>query len=124
MSHSYIPDGTNVSVHFWSLHRDPRNFSHPDSFYPDRWLIAEGLQESTEKLVHNPNAYVPFSFGPANCVGKNLAMQEIRMVMCALLQRFRIVRGEGWDERRVEAEYKDYFTAPRPRFAVELHVRG
>ena len=64
-------------MHFWSVHRDARNFSYPDTFWPDRWLIAEGIQESKEKITHNPDAFIPFSFGPANCVGKNLAMASI-----------------------------------------------
>ena len=84
---SYIPEGTQTRIHFWSVHRDPRNFSHPGTFWPDRWLIAEGLQALQEKIVHNPNAFIPFSFGPYNCVGKNIAMQEMRLLLCHFVQK-------------------------------------
>ncbi|GBE87050.1 Cytochrome P450 67 [Sparassis crispa] len=39
----YLPEETNASIHTWSVHRDARNFSMPDKFWPERWLIAEDL---------------------------------------------------------------------------------
>ena len=71
------------------MHRDERNFSYPHTYYPDRWLIAAGLQAAPEKepLVHTPAAFLPFSVGPANCVGKGLALLEMRVVVCAVMQR-------------------------------------
>ena len=120
---SYIPEGNQARMHFWSVHRDPRNYSYPDTFWPERWLIAEGIQESKEKLTHNPDAFIPFSFGPANCVGKNLAMLEMRTVACALLQRFRVRLCAGWDKARYEEGYKDYFSAARPELPVLLEPR-
>ncbi len=39
---SYLPPGTAYWIPPWCLHRDPRNFSFPLSFWPERWLIASG----------------------------------------------------------------------------------
>ncbi|KAI0337455.1 cytochrome P450 [Trametopsis cervina] len=86
----YIPEGTSVRIHTWSIHHDPRNFTNPNTFWPDRWLIAEGSQHAPEGFVHNVNAFIPFSYGPSNCVGKNVAMQEMRTVLCTTLQRLRM----------------------------------
>ena len=102
---SFIPPGTTVYTPIFTLHRDARNFSFPETFWPERWLIASGHlsldkvqlpvpsnSSSTPpadfKLVHNDAAFMPFSSGPLNCVGRGLAMQEIRMVVCALVQHF------------------------------------
>ena len=64
---SYIPEGSLVSVNFLAIQRDPRNFSpFPDTFWPDRWLVAKGLIESPVpegEFVHDTSAFVPFSFG-------------------------------------------------------------
>lgn len=104
---SYIPEGSQARIHFWSVQRDPRNFSYPESFYPDRWLIAEELLPASEKFVHNPNAYVPFSFGPANCVGKNLALQEMRILVCHMMQKLNMRFEEGWDPLEWERNLED-----------------
>lgn len=107
LSNSYIPEGTQTRIHTWSVQRDARNFSHPNVFWPDRWLIAEGLQSHPEKIVHNPNAWIPFSFGPANCVGKNIAMQEMRSVLCHLVQRLDVRLADGYDPDDYERDMED-----------------
>nr|BAL05149.1 cytochrome P450 [Phanerodontia chrysosporium] len=116
----YIPDGTQARVHTWSLHRDPRYFSRPDTFWPERWLIAEGLEPAPagEPFVHNANAFIPFSFGPANCVGKNLAYLEMRMVFCHLLQNLDFELDKSWNpaerERSAEDQFVLYMRCPLP----------
>ncbi|RPD52781.1 cytochrome P450 [Lentinus tigrinus ALCF2SS1-7] len=131
----YLPPGTIFWCHIYSTHHDPRNFTDPSSFWPERWLIASedpslapsdpaarGLDKTT--LVHNETGFLPFSTGPMNCVGKTLAMQEMRMVVCALLQRYKIRARDGWDGGNFESEYRDYFTAPRPEVPVVLETRA
>ena len=89
-----------MSMNILTLHRDPRNFSpFTDEFWPERWLIAQGSMELPSSIpktgfVHNSAAFIPFSYGetlcfgiggevadacllragPANCVGKPLAI--------------------------------------------------
>ncbi|KAI0050676.1 high nitrogen upregulated cytochrome P450 monooxygenase 2 [Auriscalpium vulgare] len=86
-----IPEGTQVFVHTYSVHRDARSFSAPDSFLPERWIsqatLAEDSQILTRFAAHNPAAFHPFSYGPANCAGKNFAMMEMRTAVCWLVQR-------------------------------------
>ncbi|KAJ8089129.1 hypothetical protein PM082_014377 [Marasmius tenuissimus] len=99
----YISPGTNVTIPPYAVHRDPRNFSPcPDGFVPERWLQDESKRNELEPGLfgpsnlstgvgdyrHNLQAFIPFSYGPANCVGKNLALMEMRMVICALVKSF------------------------------------
>ena len=58
-----------------------------------------------------------------NCVGKGLAMLELRMVVCALVQRFRFRLSAEWDPREYEANYLDYFASTRPPVPVVLEPR-
>ena len=107
---SYIPEWTSIRVPMWVVHRDPRYFSRPDEFFPDRWLIAEGLQEYDGELVHTPNAFVPFSFGPRNCVGKNLALLEMKMLVTHMMQKLNLRFQTGFEPSTWEHTMQDRFT--------------
>ncbi|TFK79961.1 high nitrogen upregulated cytochrome P450 monooxygenase 2 [Polyporus arcularius HHB13444] len=130
----YIPPGTALWVHAFSLHRDPNNFfPFPDDFWPERWLFAshssdplspEAADAKPADFVHNEEAYMPFSHGPMNCVGKNFALMEMRIVICALVQRFRFRLREGYDRADYDRNFKDYLIASRPNLPVIVELRG
>lgn len=120
---SFLPEDNQARIHFYSIQRDPRNFTSPESFWPERWLIAEASQGYTEKLVHNPNAFIPFSHGPANCVGKALAMQEMRTVVCYTIQKLSMRFADGWDPSDWERDLCDSFVVKRGRLPVIVERR-
>ncbi|TEB33679.1 cytochrome P450 [Coprinellus micaceus] len=77
----FIPEGVAVNIPPFALHRDPRYFSpHPDSFIPERWLPIEA-KGSAQQYTTDKEAFIPFSYGPANCAGKTLARIEMRYVL-------------------------------------------
>ncbi|KAL0937451.1 toxin biosynthesis cytochrome p450 [Colletotrichum truncatum] len=78
----FVPGGYSVGVHHLSVNRSPANFCEPDSFHPERWLGDERF-ESDKK-----SAAQPFSFGPRNCIGKNLAYAEIRCILSRVVWNF------------------------------------
>jgi cytochrome P450 len=113
-----IPEETQVVLHTYSIHRDPRNFHMPDSFLPERWLST-----GAPAGEHNTTAFFPFSYGPTNCVGKNLALMEMRMVLCWVLQRFRFSKApgislEGWEGRTL-----DWFAMQQAPLLVSVSFR-
>ena len=123
---SYVPEGNQARIHFWSVHRDPRYFTHPTQFWPERWLIADGLQPappSTQNFVHNTDAFIPFSYGPANCVGKNLAMQELRLFVCHFVQNLRVEIKDGWDPALWEASLEDKYVTKIGCLPAVVHKR-
>jgi cytochrome P450 len=64
------------------MHRDPRFFSDPEKFDPDRW--------SPERAQSVPKfAYFPFGAGPRGCVGQSFAMMEAILLLATIAQRFR-----------------------------------
>ncbi|CDO71115.1 hypothetical protein BN946_scf184844.g119 [Trametes cinnabarina] len=135
----FVPAGTVMFLHPYSLQRDPTNFfPFTAEFWPDRWLVAAGRTSLADALAraprdtdkvdatafrHNEAAFLPFSHGPANCVGKQLAMQEMRTVVCALLQKFDLRLHEGWDAREYDRGFLDYFVTTRPDVPVVLRPR-
>lgn len=78
-------DGFMVWAVSQPLHRDPAYWPQPDKFLPDRWLVAPG-----DPLFPIKGAWRPFEFGPRNCIGQELAMMELKIVMIMALQEFDI----------------------------------
>lgn len=115
------------------MQRDARNFTSPLTFWPDRWLIADGLAPAPapsgsgagqqQQFTHNADAFIPFSYGAANCVGKNLALLEMRMVICLCMQKFEMRFAQGWDAKRWEDNLEDTFVASMGPLPVVLHRR-
>ncbi|KAI7161010.1 cytochrome P450 monooxygenase-like protein [Hortaea werneckii] len=72
----YLPPGTIATTQSYSLHRDPRIFSEPESFRPERWYDA------TSKYRLNDTAkavFSPFGAGSRTCLGIHLAYMELRL---------------------------------------------
>lgn len=112
--------------HTYSLHRNPRCFSpFPESFIPDRWLPEKDRRNiaAKEPFILDLSAYNPFSHGPANCVGKNFALAELRAVTCFVVQRFNFRPVEGFRLESWEEGIEDYFVVTRPPLPVVLEGR-
>lgn len=61
-----------------------------------REFDRDGAREHAEERInHDPRAFIPFSFGPSNCVGKALALQNMRTILCYLVQKLDIELPEG-----------------------------
>lgn len=109
----------------YTLHRDPAHFSpYPDEFHPDRWLSKSEPSSDTKSEWHTDTAaYMPFSSGPANCVGRGLALVELRMVIAVLMQRFDVKFEEGYDVGSYQEKLADRFITQVPELRVSLSLR-
>ena len=78
-------------------------YSDADSFVPERWY-------SKPEMVKNKDAWAPFSSGPMGCIGKSLALMELRTVTARLVNRFDVSLAPGEDGQRLMYKTKDHFT--------------
>ncbi|KIW05052.1 uncharacterized protein PV09_04207 [Verruconis gallopava] len=100
----WVPGGVTVSVGQWSACHSSTHFRSPDEFLPERWLDP-AYSSDVKKAVQ------PFSAGPRNCLGKNLAYMEMRLVVARLLWNFDLISVDGaplWDPSG-EMRYKKAF---------------
>ncbi|KAL9629571.1 MAG: hypothetical protein Q9204_005194 [Flavoplaca sp. TL-2023a] len=71
-----------------AIHRDPAYWHRPDDFVPERWMVSHG-----HALYPNKGAYRPFSQGPRNCIGQELAMIEMKVILVLVARRFNVKLG-------------------------------
>lgn len=127
-----LPEGTAAFIPFSLVQRDQRNFSPcPEMFLPERWLskdLREKLEPDlfNEKVPYrlNQSAFLPFSYGPANCVGKQLAYVEMRMAICLLLHRFTLRFAPGYNPSQYEDEFRDYYIVVKGDLPILLTIRN
>ncbi|KAN0137375.1 Cytochrome P450 [Lactarius tabidus] len=113
-----IPEETQIVLHTYSIHRDPRNFHSPDAFLPERWFST-----GAPAGEHNTAAFFPFSYGPANCAGKNLALLEMRMLLCWVIRRFRFSKAPGVGYEEWEGRIQDWFVVHQDPLLMSISPR-
>ncbi|EJD00159.1 high nitrogen upregulated cytochrome P450 monooxygenase 2 [Fomitiporia mediterranea MF3/22] len=127
----FITEGTSVVVPPYALFRNPAYFSPaPETFWPDRWLqpntvkhLKSSSRSESGEVHTNMAAFIPFSYGPANCAGRALALAEMRMVVALLMQRFDIQFAPEYDPCRWEEELEDHFVMANGGLPVVLTPR-
>jgi cytochrome P450 len=77
-----IPAGSTVVMSQWVHHRDPRFWSDPERFEPERF--AGGIADLL------PCTYFPQGAGPRRCMGMNFLPMEAVMVLSTIGRRWRL----------------------------------
>ena len=79
---------TQIVMHQWAIYHNPSNFAQPDAFKPERFLSPDHPFYDPQFSADKKTTFQPFSFGPRNCVGKNLAYAELRLIAARLFWNF------------------------------------
>ncbi|TVY22564.1 Cytochrome P450 monooxygenase [Lachnellula hyalina] len=110
----FVPPDVSVGIHQWAATHFDTNFCDPDKFVPERWL-----PDAPERYKNDIKAASqPWSIGPRNCLGRNLAYLEIRSVLAHILWSFDM---ELRDESRNWATNQRFdIVWDRPPLYVEL----
>ncbi|XP_032682978.1 cytochrome P450 9e2-like [Odontomachus brunneus] len=74
-----VKKGIIIWIPFYSLHHDPKYFSEPEKFKPERFL------KSSEQNECNLDAYYPFGVGPRICIGYRFALLQMKILLFHLL---------------------------------------
>lgn len=83
-----MPGGTLVTVSHIAAYLSSKNFYNARSFEPERWLGHSDPLYDPKYANDCKEVFKPFSFGPRNCIGINLAYAEMRLILSKLLWNF------------------------------------
>lgn len=106
-----VPENTTVAVWHQACYESSRNFDEPLAFKPERWLNRE---ENTRDRL---DAVQPFQVGPRNCIGRNLAYSEMRLILARILYNFDL---ELVDKDKDWFDQKGYVLRDKPALPVYL----
>ncbi|XP_073390289.1 cytochrome P450 709B2 [Physcomitrium patens] len=81
-----IPKGLVIEIATLAMHRDPELWGKDVAeFRPERF--ANGASAA---CTHH-QAFLPFGAGPRSCIAEKISWLEVKVVLCMILRRFRIL---------------------------------
>lgn len=87
------------------IQRDPVYWPQSDEFLPERWLVSQEDHLHPIKV-----AWRPFEFGPRNCIGQELAMLEMKIILVMTVRKFDIQPAyEELDRRDPKGKVKNVY---------------
>ncbi|XP_074597580.1 cytochrome P450 2C11-like [Brevipalpus obovatus] len=100
---TFVPKGTLVVVNFYAIDHDPKLWTEPDKFMPERLLSPD------QSKVIIPPHFTPFAAGKRKCIGETMAMLELFQYLTSLIQSYNLKASEGSD--KVSDEISNGFIA-------------
>ncbi|KAK8051511.1 cytochrome P450 4V3 [Apiospora rasikravindrae] len=98
----YPTDGFAVATGTAAMHHDPALWPRANEFIPERYLVSEG-----HELYPVKYAWRPFEYGPMNCIGQDLALMELRLVLLLTVRELDVETAwEEWDALQVAGDEK------------------
>ena len=79
-----------------AIHRSAAHWPSPDTFIPERWLVGP-----EDPLHPAKDAWRPFEKGPRNCIGQELALLEVKIILVMVMREFEVKDAYAeWDASR------------------------
>lgn len=100
---TFIPGTTQVFCPQYVLSRSEKAYEKATEFYPERWY-------KEPDMVKNKTCWGPFSMGVYGCIGKPLALLEIRTLVTKLVMKYDVAFAPGETGKALMEDFKDHFT--------------
>jgi cytochrome P450 len=106
----HFEKGFSFTVPIYAIHHNPKYYPRPDKFDPERF-------SPEERAKRDPLTYLPFGYGPRNCVGMRLADTEIRIALAILLRKYTFYPAKESPDLPLKIEVNGFVVAPeKPLF--------
>ena len=82
----HVPAGTRLVVNVWKIQRDPRVWSNPSAFLPERFLTSHADIDIRGQHFE----LIPFGSGRRSCPGASFALQLLHLTLARFLHAFEL----------------------------------
>lgn len=79
-----IPAGTRLITNIWKIQQDPRVWSNPAEFQPERFLNSHANVDVRGQHFE----FIPFGSGRRSCPGISFALPVVHLILARFLQAF------------------------------------
>ena len=79
-----LPAGAMIIPYIYGTHRHAAHWQDVDAFDPSRFEPGRARQR-------HPFAYIPFGGGPRTCLGSNMAIMQMLMIVAAFVRKYDFV---------------------------------
>ncbi|CAI7788992.1 unnamed protein product [Closterium sp. NIES-53] len=108
----WLPAGTRITMAIGMVQSDPRFWGEDAlEFNPARF--KDGIQGACS----HPQAFLPFSAGPRDCIGSNFALSEAKVVLAHMLNRLE------WELSPTYVHLPTMGIALSPKYGMPLRMR-
>ncbi|KAG8532482.1 uncharacterized protein KY384_002359 [Bacidia gigantensis] len=118
----HLPAGTHVSVSPAAIYRSSSLFHKPEEFIPERWFPE--ATRPAEHINDHLSAVRTFGHGPRSCIGKQLAMGEMRLILAKLVWHFDFLAPEEHGSILDWQTLKVFLTIEKEPVWVKLRLRN
>ncbi|CAK4694849.1 unnamed protein product [Aphanomyces euteiches] len=87
----HLPKGTKVQISVAAMHRNPKYWSNPDAFVPNRFMEDTKEWNVDLQLRGGKNhafIFMPFGAGSKQCIGYRFALAKMQVIVATLLSKF------------------------------------
>ncbi|KAK2756652.1 hypothetical protein FQN54_005097 [Arachnomyces sp. PD_36] len=100
---TFIPGNVTIYCPQYVIGRNPECFVEPNQFIPERWY-------SRPELIRDASGFAPFSTGPYGCIGRPLALLNIRATVSRIIADYDVSMAVGSSVEDYDSGLTEHFT--------------
>jgi cytochrome P450 len=126
----FLPGGVDCGTPCYSVQRHEKYYPQPGSFIPERWIDSAAWPSGTtvttpEMLDKARSAFCPFSIGPRGCIGKSMALMELKLTIARTLFLYDLEKvGQRGEDENGHFAMVDHFTSQKEGPLVNVTKRS
>ena len=110
----YIPQNSRVMINVWTIGRDPKYWTDPEKFFPERFV------GSSIDVRGRDFQLLPFGSGRRGCPGMQLGLTVVRLVLAQLVHCFNWELPNGMLPSELDMTEEFGLTTPRAKHLLAI----